>query len=227
MHPRWRCWPTTKRRSARRSSISAAARHPSRPSPAARSSISTRSRSAATTSRSTWRAALNVRLSAAERLKTLYGSAISSPSDDRETIAVEQVGDEAGQPNHIRAPNSCASFARASGDPRTRPRPASRAGTPTHPGSRIVLTGGACQLTGLPETARRILGGQVRIGRPSASGPARIRQEPVLCGGGRSSRLSADGRALEHFEPSRERVGVAVGGDGYLARVGRWLKESF
>jgi cell division protein FtsA len=46
--------------------------------------------------------------------------------------------------------------------------------------ARVVLTGGACQLTGLPEAARRILGGKVRIGRPlgvkglpeAAKGPA-------------------------------------------------------
>jgi cell division protein FtsA len=33
-------------------------------------------------------------------------------------------------------------------------------------GKRVVLTGGASQLTGLPEVARRILGRNVRIGRP-------------------------------------------------------------
>ena len=33
---------------------------------------------------------LNARLADAERMKTLYGSAISSPSDERETITVEQ-----------------------------------------------------------------------------------------------------------------------------------------
>ena len=44
----------------------------------------------------------------------------------------------------------------------------------------MVLTGGASQLVGLPETARRILQGQVRVGRPlgikglpeAAKGPA-------------------------------------------------------
>ena len=38
----------------------------------------------------------------AERMKTLYGSAISSPSDERETISVPQVGEEDdGQANHV------------------------------------------------------------------------------------------------------------------------------
>jgi cell division protein FtsA len=35
-------------------------------------------------------------------------------------------------------------------------------------GNRIVLTGGACQLPGLPLLASRILGHDVRIGRPTA-----------------------------------------------------------
>ena len=47
-------------------------------------------------------------------------------------------------------------------------------------GKRIVLTGGASQLTGLPDTARRILARNVRVGRPlgvsglpaAAKGPA-------------------------------------------------------
>ena len=42
---------------------------------------------------------LNTRLVDAERLKTLYGSAISSPSDERETLAVLQVGEEGEKPD--------------------------------------------------------------------------------------------------------------------------------
>ena len=47
-------------------------------------------------------------------------------------------------------------------------------------GNRVVLTGGACQLAGVPQLAARMLGRQVRVGRPAtlrglpelASGPA-------------------------------------------------------
>ena len=54
-------------------------------------------------------------------------------------------------------------------------------------GKRVVLTGGASQLAGLPEAARRILGRNVRIGRPlgvaglpeAAKGPASRR--PSAC----------------------------------------------
>ncbi len=45
---------------------------------------------------------LSTRVAAAERLKTLYGSAISSPSDERDMIAVHGVGEEEGDaPAHI------------------------------------------------------------------------------------------------------------------------------
>ena len=32
---------------------------------------------------------------------------------------------------------------------------------------------------------------------------------------------------VEHFEPRGESGMLAAGGDGYFARVGRWIKESF
>lgn len=40
------------------------------------------------------------------------------------------------------------------------------AGQKPHRGLRIVITGGASQLTGVTEAAKRILLGQVRVGRP-------------------------------------------------------------
>ena len=44
---------------------------------------------------------LNVSVSDAERLKTLYGACIASPSDDRETIAVHRLGDDPDHPSHL------------------------------------------------------------------------------------------------------------------------------
>ena len=54
-------------------------------------------------------------LSDAERLKTLHGTCIASASDERETIAVPQVGDEHDQPaTTYRSRISCASSGRGS-----------------------------------------------------------------------------------------------------------------
>jgi cell division protein FtsA len=171
---------------------------------------------------------LNTRLTDAERLKTLYGSAISSPSDDRETLAVLQVGEEGESPMHI--PKSQLSRI-------IRPRVEEilelardrlkAAGFPATSGGRIVLTGGTSQLTGLPEAARRILGGQIRVGRPlgvqgmpeSAKSPGFSAAVGLL--------VYPQFSNVEYFEPSRAGQGLERQQAGYFGRVGRWLKESF
>jgi cell division protein FtsA len=125
---------------------------------------------------------LTTPLNQAERLKTLYGHAISSASDDKEIIEVPQVGEDAPEhANHV--PKSA--LVRII-QPRleetlmlVRDR-LSLAAASSPIGRRVVLTGGACQLPGVREMAQRILERQVRIGRPtrvlglsdSSSGPA-------------------------------------------------------
>ena len=171
---------------------------------------------------------LNVTLADAERLKTLYGACIPSPSDDRDTIAVNRVGDDPDQPSHL--PKS--ELVRI-----IRPRAEEilelvrdrlkAAGQSAHVGRRLVLAGGACQLTGLPELARVIVSKQVRVGRPigveglpeSAASPAFAAAVGLLA--------YPQVAGLEHFEPRRQGIAGAEGEDGYVARVGRWLKESF
>lgn len=170
---------------------------------------------------------LDVRLSDAERLKTYYGSAIPSPSDERETITFDHVGETGEHP--VQAPKS--HLIRI-----IRPRieetleflrdRLARAGYPAGAGRRIVLTGGACQLTGLPETARRILGGQVRVGRPmGVDGLPEAAKSPAFAAAvGLFVYPQFAGR--EYFELGRN-VARATAGDGYMSRVGRWLKDSF
>lgn len=170
---------------------------------------------------------LDARVSDAERLKTFHGSAIASPSDDRETVAVDHVGDGGERPVHV--PKS--HLVRIIG-PRMeetleflRDRLA-RAGFPAKANRRVVLTGGACQLTGAPEAARRILGGQVRVGRPiGVEGlPEAARSPAFAAAAGLLAYPLVAGR--EYFEPHRE-TRLATGTDGYMSRVGRWLMDSF
>ncbi len=69
-----------------------------------------------------------------------------------------------------------------------------------------MLTGGACQLTGMAEAARRILSPQVRIGRPlgiqglpeSAKSPAFAAAVGLL--------IYPQVAGIEHFEPRRRRA---------------------
>jgi cell division protein FtsA len=171
---------------------------------------------------------LNTRLSDAERLKTLHGSAISSPSDDRETLSVRPVGEDGENPVQV----TKAQLARI-----IRPRVEEilelardrlkAAGFATSSGSRIVLSGGGSQLTGLPEAARRILGGQIRVGRPlgvqgmpeSAKNPGFAASVGLL--------IYPQFSGVEHFEPGRAAGRASREPEGYFGRVGRWLKESF
>lgn len=170
---------------------------------------------------------LDARLADAERLKTFHGSAISSSSDERETVSFVHVGEHGHHKAH--APKS--HLVRI-----IRPRVEetfeflrdrlARAGYPSGPSRRIVLTGGASQLTGAAESARRILGGQVRVGRPiGVEGlPDPARTPAFAAAAGLLVYPQVAGR--EYFEPHRaERM--ATESDGYMRRVGRWLKESF
>ena len=94
------------------------------------------------------------------------------------------------------------------------------------PSGHVILTGGASQLSGLADLAGRILNRPVRIGRSlgvsglpeEAKGPAFATATGLL--------VYPQVAYLEHFE--RRRTRSATRGTGsYIARVGRWLRESF
>jgi cell division protein FtsA len=172
---------------------------------------------------------LTTRVAAAERLKTLYGAAVSSSSDERDVISVPQVDeDERDIPNHLPKSHLVRII-----KPRVeeileliRDR-LKNAGFAAQAGRRVVLTGGASQLIGTPEIARRILQGQVRIGRPlgikglpeAAKGPAFATAVGLL--------VYPQVAHLEHFEPQSAGFFAGTGTDGYLSRVGRWFRDSF
>lgn len=112
---------------------------------------------------------LSTPLIQAERLKTLYGSAMLSPSDHREMISVPLMGDDsAGRGSSITKaelvriirPRIEETFELI----RDRLKKLTLEGMAS---SRIVLTGGASQLPGVREISSLILGKQTRIGRPA------------------------------------------------------------
>ena len=108
-------------------------------------------------------------LSAAERVKTLFGAALGDMEAGSDVVAIPQMGendDEAA----LRVPRSMltriiqARLEEIFGEVQTRLR---ASGFDVAAGRRAVLTGGACQLAGTRELAARILNKQVRIGRPA------------------------------------------------------------
>jgi cell division protein FtsA len=163
-----------------------------------------------------------------ERIKTLYGSVLTGGADERDMITVPIVsGEDREAPRFV---------SRAELTHIVKPRAEEilemvrdrLAVSPfaTEPRGRVVLTGGACQLTGLADLAARILGRPVRIGRPLG-----ISGLPDVARG--SAFAVAAGLLvypqlahLEHFAPRYTRQ-FKSGAGGYVARVGRWLRDSF
>ena len=171
---------------------------------------------------------LSTRLADAERIKTLYGSALPSAADERDILTVPPVGeDERDVPNHI---------PRATLTRIIRPRieetlelvrdRLTASGFASLVGRRLVLTGGASQLTGLSEVARRIVARNVRLGRPlgiaglpeAAKGPAFAAVVGLL--------IYPQVAQMGDYDQRRPRR-LLTGTGGYLARVGQWIRESF
>jgi cell division protein FtsA len=158
----------------------------------------------------------------AERLKTLYGSAQASPDDEKEMLPVPLVGEEDHQiakvPRsmvvNIIKPRLEETFELVKD--RLESSGAGRAA-----GARVVLTGGASQLSGAREMASRILGRTVRHGRPatlrglpdSASGPAFATAVGLLAW------ASGAGRTLPDIDLDADRPG------GMIRRIVNFLRE--
>ncbi len=170
---------------------------------------------------------LSTTIAHAERLKTLYGSALASVWDDREMIAIPLLG-ERGADTVQKVPRSMLTGI-------IRPRleetlemvrdrlaacPAARSA-----GRRVVLSGGASQLTGVREMAALILERNVRLGFPQGlPGLPEAARTPAfaVAVGLLNYALKPDLRlvSVPRFEGARNER-------NYLLRVGRWLKESF
>jgi cell division protein FtsA len=168
---------------------------------------------------------LSTAVAHAERMKTLFGGAISASTDERETIAVPQIGEEdEGHVNHV--PKSLLVGIIAPRIEETFELVRDRleaSGFDKIAGRRVVLTGGACQLHGAREFAALILDKQVRIGRP-----LRVKGLAEATAGSAFSTTVG----LLHFALS-ERAEVARFGhgrsrraNGLLGRVGHWLREN-
>ncbi|HET6377394.1 MAG TPA: cell division protein FtsA [Methylocella sp.] len=171
---------------------------------------------------------LGITVADAERLKTLYGACLTSVTDESETIAIVPAGEDAERPAHVPKAQLIAII-----KPRVeeilelvRDR-LKAAGLPAHARRSLVLTGGACQLTGMQAAVKRIVSGQVRIGRPlgvkglpeSAKSPAFAAAAGLL--------IYPQVSGIEHFRASRSPLHPEAEASGYMGRVGRWLKSSF
>lgn len=169
---------------------------------------------------------LQVPMSVAERIKTFHGGVVATGMDDREMI---EVSGDTGDFEHDRR-----SFSRAELIGIMRPRVEEiledvrarldAAGFEHLPSQQIVLTGGGSQIPGLDGLASRILGQQVRLGRP-----LRVQGLPQATTG--PAFASAVGLCLFAAHPQDEWWDFDIPAEGYparsLKRAVRWFKENW
>ena len=171
---------------------------------------------------------LNARVSDAERIKTLYGSVLIGGSDERDMITIPPISEDEHEAAQFVSRATLVHIIKPRVEEILEMVRDRLAASPFASEQRghVILTGGAAQLTGLPDLAARILGRPVRIGRPlgisglpdAAKGAAFAVAAGLL--------VYPQAAHLEHFEQRRRRH-VMNGSSGYFARVGQWLRESF
>ena len=171
---------------------------------------------------------LSTSLDAAERLKVMHGSALPGSSDDRDLVTIQPIGEEGEAPLQIpRSVMTRIIRARIEETLELLRERLSKSGYGNVVGKRVVLTGGASQLAGMPEAARRVLGRNVRVGRPlGVAGLPEAAKGPAFS--------TAVGLMIypqvASFE-SRPAFGVSrfkmTGTGGRLHRMSQWLRDSF
>ena len=162
----------------------------------------------------------------AERIKTFYGGVVATGMDDREMI---EIGGDTGDWEHDRRTVSRAELIgimrprveEILEEVRTR---LDAAGFEHLPSQQIVLTGGGSQIPGLDGLASKILGQQVRLGRP-----LRVQGLPQAAIGPAFS--SAVGLTLFAANPQDEWWDFEIPADRYparsLKRAVKWFKDNW
>ncbi|UWQ06164.1 cell division protein FtsA [Aliiroseovarius crassostreae] len=169
---------------------------------------------------------LQVSLATAERIKSFYGGVVATGMDDREMI---EIGGDTGDWEHDRRTVSRAELIGI-----MRPRVEEileevracldAAGFDHLPSQQIVLTGGGSQIPGLDGLAPKILGQQVRIGRP-----LRVQGLPQAATG--AGFASAVGLCLFAAHPQDEWWDFEIPAESYparsLKRAMKWFKDNW
>ncbi|KPP92055.1 MAG: cell division protein FtsA [Rhodobacteraceae bacterium HLUCCA08] len=169
---------------------------------------------------------LQVPMAVAERIKTFYGGVVATGMDDRERI---EIGGDSGDWERDRRTVSRAELIGI-----MRPRVEEileevrarldAAGFDHLPSQQIVLTGGGSQIPGLDGLASKILGHQVRLGRP-----LRVQGLPQAATGPAFS--AAVGLTLFAAHPQDEWWDFEIPAERYparsLRRAVKWFKDNW
>ena len=173
---------------------------------------------------------LSTRLDDAERLKVLHGSVLAGAGDGDDPITIPAIDPQDDDGSQVVSKSHLTRIIR----PRVeetleliRDRLA-RSGFADAVGKRIVLTGGASQLNGVSELARRVMSKNVRIGRPmgikgmpeAAKGPAFSTAVGLM--------VYPQISQIEYLSHVRHQApALMTGTGGVFQRFSHWLKDSF
>lgn len=174
---------------------------------------------------------LTTSISDAERIKTLYGSAHSTATDDSSMIDVPPIGEDVhSQPNYI--PRSLLTSIIQPRIEETFELVRERletSGAMQVAGRRVVLTGGASQLPGLVEVSKLILDKQVRLGKPAGvSGLADATSGPAFATGAGTLLYVAEHANEMPEDDSISFLNIPLHfNDRFMRKVILWLKENW
>lgn len=164
----------------------------------------------------------------AERLKTFNGAAVVDSADERLEIEVPQLG-EGGDDAIVRMPRSALTgviqqelellFS-------TIGKRLDASGFSGVAGRRVVLTGGVAQTEGIRDLASKVLGRQVRIGKPEMiGGLPQAAQAPTFAGAVGLLLYGARRPVVETMKKASEKPGVPT--RGAFGRFSRWVRDNF
>ncbi len=157
---------------------------------------------------------LTTPLPAAERIKSLYGSALADlETGTSDMIEVPQMGEDSSEGGHRMRRSLVTRIIQARVEEilmEVRDR-LQKSGFDVIAGRRAVLTGGGCQLAGVRELAARVLNKQVRLGRPqtfpglaaATAGPAYATALGLLIAGATTAPETMSPEAPEESQPEK------------------------
>lgn len=170
--------------------------------------------------------ALQIPVNEAERIKTRHGGVVATGIDDRERIELD------GSPEGWEGERRTVTRSELIGVIRPRVEEIleevravlNGAGFEHMRGQRIALTGGASQIVGIDEPAARILGQNVRVGRPM-----RVPGLPQAAAG--PAFAATVGLAMFAVHPQDEWWDFDIPADRFagrsIKRVARWFRENW
>ena len=174
---------------------------------------------------------LSTPVEAAERIKSIYGSALLGADDLEAMVPCPPMASEDELAHHPRSQLTHIVRARMEETFEILRDRLVKSGLDDYAGRRVVLTGGGAQLTGVRELAELVFEKQVRIGKPTYMQGLRstLSLPDFAVGAGLLRRAFADDADVITGAPdlSGRLHTLAATPGGALGKTARWLRENF